>query len=317
MDTKIISDINLAAQHLNQGELVAIPTETVYGLAGNALNPDTLLKIYETKQRPAFDPLIIHFSDIGEIEKFVLEFPAEIEKLARKFMPGPLTIVLPKKDIIPDIATSGLPNVAIRIPNHPLTLQLLKKLDFPVAAPSANLFGKISPTSANHVNKQLSGKIEYILDGGSCPVGIESTIITQSENEIRVLRLGGLSIDDIQENTGLRVVHEKITKDINAPGQIKSHYATQTPLIFEGCHFDLRTRNIGYLRFSKPFPGISGEQQIVLSENASLKEAAKNLFKSMHQLDEGGYHFILAEKFPETGLGKAINDRLKRASINC
>jgi L-threonylcarbamoyladenylate synthase len=317
MDTKIISDINLAARHLNQGELVAIPTETVYGLAGNALNPDTLLKIYETKQRPAFDPLIIHFSDIGEIEKFVLEFPAEIEKLARKFMPGPLTIVLPKKDIIPDIATSGLPNVAIRIPNHPLTLQLLKKLDFPVAAPSANLFGKISPTSASHVNKQLSGKIEYILDGGFCPVGIESTIITQSENEIRVLRLGGLSIDDIQENTGLEVVHEKFTKDINAPGQIKSHYATQTPLIFEGCHFDLRTRNIGYLRFSKPFPGISGEQQIVLSEYASLKEAAKNLFKSMHQLDEGGYHFILAEKFPETGLGKAINDRLKRASINC
>ena len=317
MDTKIITDIDIAAAHLKNGELVAIPTETVYGLAGNALNPDTLLKIYETKQRPAFDPLIIHVSDITEIKNFVLKFPSETEKIAKEFMPGPLTIVLPKKDIIPDIATSGLPNVAIRIPNHPLTLQLLKQLDFPVAAPSANLFGKISPTSASHVNKQLSGKIEYILDGGHCPVGIESTIITQADNKIKVLRLGGLSIDDIQKKTSLEVVYEKITKDINAPGQIKSHYATQTPLIFEGCHFDLRTRNIGYLRFSKSSPGISEQQQIILSENASLKEAAKNLFKSMHQLDEGGYHFILAEKFPEKGLGKAINDRLRRASINC
>src|ERR1035437_8374682 len=200
--SKIGIDIEKAKQILQEGGLVAIPTETVYGLAANALNKDAVFKIIEAKNRPHFDPLIIHTDSIEKVKLHVSDFPQWAQQLANAFWPGPLTLLLPKKNSIPDLVTSGLPQVAVRIPNHPLTLQLLKSLDFPLAAPSANPFGYVSPTNAEHVAAQLQGSVDYILDGGPCDVGIESTIVGFEDGKITIYRLGGLAIEDIEKLVG-------------------------------------------------------------------------------------------------------------------
>jgi L-threonylcarbamoyladenylate synthase len=225
------TDIIQAKQLLEQGKLVAIPTETVYGLAGNALNPDAVLSIFKTKNRPSFDPLIVHTDSIEKIERWVKKIPTPLKTLASQVWPGPLTILLPKKEIIPDLVTAGLESVAIRIPNHPLTLSLLQSLDFPLAAPSANPFCYISPTQAEHVNQQLGGLIPYILDGGACQIGIESTIVAWENNQLHVLRLGGLSVEAI-ENLSQQKVQLQLNQSSNpqAPGMLKSHYAPLKPL---------------------------------------------------------------------------------------
>ena len=211
-------DISQAKRVLDEGELVAIPTETVYGLAGNALNPVAVASIFETKNRPSFDPLIVHIPSLDVAENYVIDIPDPLRKLAEQFWPGPLTLLLPRKNTIPDIVTSGLERVAIRVPDHSLTLELLSQLDFPLAAPSANPFGYISPTSPQHVDAQLGERISYILDGGKCRVGLESTIVGMEENEIVVYRLGGLEISEIERIVGEVTVKSHSSSNPQFPG---------------------------------------------------------------------------------------------------
>ena len=308
--------ISKATELLIQGKVVAIPTETVYGLAANALNENAVTEIFKIKNRPFFDPLIVHIADETEVEKYTTSFSEKAKKLAKEFWPGPLTLILPKNETIPDLVTSGLPFVGLRVPDHPLTLQLLKQLSFPLAAPSANPFGYVSPTTASHVEEQLGSKIPYILDGGPCEVGLESTIIMFENDESPViLRLGGLSIESIENCIGKVSINIASHSKPNSPGQLDKHYATRTPLKLIS-EMDLNTINrskTGAIVLHIPFDFLPIENQKILSENASLEEAAKNLFAAMRELDNMDLELILTEIFPSTGLGPAINDRLNRA----
>lgn len=312
-------DISLAANFLKEGKLVAIPTETVYGLAGNALNPEAVASIFETKNRPNFDPLIIHVSGIEQLGKYTTDFPKPLHKLAEKFWPGPLTLLLPRKNIIPDLVTSGLDRVAVRVPDHPITLALLKNLDFPLAAPSANPFGYISPTTANHVDAQLGEKIPYILDGGPCQLGLESTIVGMEGEEVIIYRLGGLEISEIESVVGEVKIQDHSSSNPQAPGLLESHYAPRKPFILGNLDElipDFQSRKIDFavLSYDRIIKNLSPERQVCLSKKSDLKEAAANLFAAMRLLDEGSAEVILAELLPQIGLGKAINDRLKRAA---
>lgn len=315
---EIGKDIAQARYFLENSQLVGIPTETVYGLAGNALNPESVALIFETKNRPSFDPLILHTSSLERVEEFVSDFPEKLKKLAHAFWPGPLTLLLPRKPIVPDLVTSGLERVAVRVPKHALTLTLLESLDFPLAAPSANPFGYISPTAPAHVEAQLGDKIPYILDGGACEVGLESTIVGLEGEEAVIYRLGGLDISEIEKLIGSIKVKDHSSSNPSAPGQLESHYAPRKPFILgdlEKLVSDKKREGVkfGVLSFAKHFPEI--ENQMTLSPEANLHEAAKNLFAAMRTLDQSHAEVILAELMPETGLGRAINDRLRRASV--
>jgi L-threonylcarbamoyladenylate synthase len=315
---EIGQDILVAKEFLIKGELVGIPTETVYGLAGNALNEQAVLSIFETKNRPVFDPLIIHTDTVGKVEMYVAGFSEKAKLLASKFWPGPLTLLLPKKPIIPDLVTSGLDSVAVRIPNHPLLLNLLQTLSFPLAAPSANPFGYISPTNATHVNAQLGEKIPYILDGGESEVGIESTIVGFENDEVIVYRLGGLSVDDIEKVVGKVTIMSHSSSNPKAPGMLKSHYAPRKRLFLDQreMFFKEEEKPTGYLLFDKYIEGINPTYQRVLSQTGDLKEAAHNLFAYLRELDALPIIQIRAELVPATGLGLAINDRLRRAAAS-
>ncbi|AMQ57998.1 L-threonylcarbamoyladenylate synthase [Algoriphagus sanaruensis] len=312
-------DIDQAQVFLKSGQLVGIPTETVYGLAGNALDPEAVALIFETKNRPSFDPLILHTSALERVGDFVENFPEPLRELAEKFWPGPLTLLLPRKSIVPDLVTSGLDRVAVRVPNHPLTARLLTSLDFPLAAPSANPFGYISPTQALHVEAQLGDKIPYILDGGACQVGLESTIVGMEEGQVVIYRLGGLDISEIEKVVGKVKVKDHSSSNPAAPGQLDSHYAPRKPFILGNIETLIAQKkaegvDFAVLSFSESFERIPRERQIVLSQSEDLHEAAQNLFAAMRKLDETDVEVILAELMPETGLGRAINDRLRRAA---
>lgn len=313
----ISTDIELAVKLLNEGEVIGIPTETVYGLAGNALNTDAVARIFEVKNRPTFDPLIIHTHSIEQFENYVDITDDRVYTLAEKFMPGPLTLLLPRKSIIPDLVTSGLDTVAIRIPQHLLTLELLSQLDFPLAAPSANPFGYISPTSSQHVNHQLGEKISLILDGGECQVGIESTIVGFDGNDTIVFRKGGLSIEDIEAVVGKVKVIEHSSSNPLAPGMLKSHYAPRKPLILidNASEIAQQAIKIGYIGFQNYTLNIPKENQLLLSPTGDFKEAAKNLFAYMRQLDNTDVDVIYTTLLPEKDLGRAINDRIRRATV--
>lgn len=311
-------NIDIAATLLKKGEAVAIPTETVYGLAANALNTSAVAKIFQIKQRPTFDPLIIHLSSFEKVYNYVLEVPEIFEELAKKFMPGPLTLLLRKKDIIPDLVTAGSPYVAVRIPSHNVTKSLLDMVDFPLAAPSANPFGYISPTTAQHVADQLGNKVYYILDGGPCDVGLESTIIGMNENgDIEVLRKGGLSIESIQEVVGNIIIRDISSSNPEAPGMLTSHYSPKVPLILTDLGQLNKVSDInrtGIISFRNFLPTIPTKHQIVLSPSGNFMDAARNLFKGMRYLDGCDLDIIYAELAPEEDLGIAINDRLRRAA---
>jgi L-threonylcarbamoyladenylate synthase len=312
--SKIGIDIEKAKQILEQGKLVAIPTETVYGLAANATNQEAVLKIFEAKKRPHFDPLIIHTHNVEKVRQYVEDLPQWAEKLAKAFWPGPLTLLLPKKNNIPDIVTSGLPQVAVRIPAHPLTLELLQQLDFPLAAPSANLFGHVSPTTAQHVADQLLDQVDYILDGGPCKVGVESTIVGSENGAICVYRLGGLPVEEIEKLVGKIRLCINQSSDPKAPGMLKSHYAPAKPLWVGDVRNLLQTEEIektGVISFRTDY---RVPYQEILSEKGDLEEAAFNLFAAIRKLDASPVERIVAEVFPDNFLGKAINDRLKRAA---
>ena len=313
------TDISKASTYLKQGQLVAIPTETVYGLAGNALDVKAVSSIFETKNRPSFDPLILHVASLEQVNSFVTAFPEKLKRLAEAFWPGPLTVLLPRKASVPDLVTSGLDRVAVRVPNHPLTLALLAQLDFPLAAPSANPFGYISPTQAGHVAAQLGTQIPYILDGGACAVGLESTIVGMEEEQVVIYRLGGLDISSIESIVGPVIVQAHSSSNPSAPGQLASHYAPRKPFVL-GDLTELipqlvqQGKKVGVLSFSTHFPSLSSDRQVTLSARQDLKEAAQRLFMAMRLLDESDAELIVAEFVPEIGLGRAINDRLKRAA---
>ena len=308
------TEIEKARDLLLRNEVVAIPTETVYGLAGNALSEIAVSKIFEAKNRPHFDPLIVHVSAVSEVSNYVEEVPELAFNLMEHFWPGALTVLLPKKSCIPDLTTSGLQEVGIRIPNHAVTLELLRSLPFPLAAPSANPFGYISPTSAAHVADQLGKRIPYILDGGSCSVGIESTVLRVQHNEIEILRLGGISVEDLQRFTSNIHIQQHSSSSPAAPGMLTSHYAPRKPVfvgnIQELMH-SLASQKIGVLSFKEDY---QIEAQRILSKSGSFTEAASNLFAFLRELDQLDIDVILAEFLPNENLGRAINDKLKRAS---
>jgi L-threonylcarbamoyladenylate synthase len=315
--TIIGNNIQKAAEWLISGHCVAIPTETVYGLAANALDTAAVAQIFEVKNRPTFDPLIVHLPNIEFVTKYTTDFPTPLRDVAERFWPGPLTILLPKKEMIPDLVTSGLPRVALRVPAHPLAHELLLELPFPLAAPSANPFGYISPTNAQHVADQLSGKIPYILDGGPCSIGLESTIVGWENEKIVVYRLGGMSIEEIENVAGSVEIMLNQSSNPAAPGMLKSHYAPRKPLYLNHLEENIerfKHQRIGLLTFqTSPRPTVA-KVHIALSPNGSLKEAAQHLFAALRTLDNADIDLILAETMPDQGLGKAINDRLRRAA---
>lgn len=311
-------DLMHAAALLKNNEVVAIPTETVYGLAGNALSEEAVNKIFEAKQRPLSNPLIIHVSDKNMVDQLAKEVPENAKKLIEAFWPGPLTIILPKKNIVPDITTAGLPNVAIRMPEHPLTLELLSKLDFPLAAPSANPFGYISPTKASHVYKQLGNKIAYILDGGACEKGIESTVVGFENNQPVIYRLGALSLVQLQTVVSSTTIKSETNFNVGSPGLLPYHYAPKTRLILtHNIEEELKRsnqENIGILSFSKKINHPKISLQIVLSINGNIDEAARKLFDGLHELDALKLPIIIAEYMPNEGIGIAMNERLEKAA---
>ncbi len=315
---KIGNDIQHAAQLLQAGTAVAIPTETVYGLAANAFDPEAVIRIFEIKQRPKFNPLIVHISNWEMLDKVATEMHPQLKNLATVFWPGPLTILLHKKPIIHDIVTAGSEMVAVRMPNHAVTLQLLNALDFPLAAPSANLFGSISPTTAKHVEAQLGNQLAYILDGGDCAIGVESTIIKLDENEkIVILRPGGISQEAIAQIVGYVPAIASSTDNPEAPGMLKSHYAPKIPLVIGNITALLNQReelSISILSFNKTYNHPKIIKAIDLSPSGDLHEAARNLFTAMHELEDSGAAIILTELLPNKGIGMAINDRLSRAA---
>lgn len=310
---EIGKDIKKAKQLLEQGELVAIPTETVYGLAANALSEHAVLKIFKAKDRPRFDPLIVHVPSFEAVAVYAETIPPEAKALADAYWPGPLTLLLKKKHVIPDMVTAGLRTVGIRCPDHPLTRELLELLDFPLAAPSANPFGYISPTTPDHVQAQLGQRIPYILDGGPCAVGMESTIVGFHNGTGIVLRAGGLGIEDIEKVIGPVTLQIASSSNPKAPGQLESHYAPRKKLLTGDVHEILKKsvpEKTAVLSFRKNY---NVPHQYILSPSGSLEEAARNFFSALRALDDGPAEIIVAEFVPDTGLGKAINDRLRRA----
>lgn len=302
-----------AAAVIKRGGLAAFPTETVYGLGASAFDPRAAAKIFEAKGRPHFDPLIVHISDLRQLRSVAAEVPPAAARLARRFWPGPLTLVLKKRRAVPDIVTSGLDTVAVRMPAHPVASRLIK-LAGPLAAPSANRFGALSPTTADHVIRQLGPRGVIVIDGGPASHGIESTIVAFERGKPVILRRGALPDADIASACGLRKVRlARAGAKVRAPGQLRSHYAPSVPLklIKPGAAPD--SRGAACLAFRRRPEGKFRRVE-VLSPSGDLREAAANLFSALHRLESSGARLILAERVPARGLGLAIMDRLRRAA---
>lgn len=312
------TDITYAAGLLKSGKTVAIPTETVYGLAANGFNEEAVIKIFEIKQRPRFNPLILHIGNWEMLETISNHVPEVLLNLAKTFWPGPLTILVPKTETVHDIITAGSPLVAVRMPNHSLTLSLLQQLPFPLAAPSANTFGTISPTNAQHVENQLGSALDYVLDGGECAIGVESTIIKMNDlGQVVILRPGGISADDMAKVIGYQPEPVGADHPTEAPGMLKSHYAPKIPLIIGNLNQlieEHHNKSIGVISLHQTFMHSSIIHQEILTEDGDLHVAARNLFAALRKLETSGAEIILGELVPDTGIGIAINDRLTRAS---
>jgi L-threonylcarbamoyladenylate synthase len=297
---------------------VAIPTETVYGLAGNIFSEKAIKSIFSTKQRPFFNPLIVHISSVKCLNDLVTHVPEKAKLLAAAFWPGSMTLVLKKSSTIPDIITAGKGTVAVRVPDHPVTLELLRKLPFPLAAPSANPFGSISPTKPAHVENYFRNSIKMVLDGGSCANGIESTIIGFENEEPVIYRLGALPLEEIEAVVGKISIKNKKEEKPDAPGMLARHYAPKTStFLVDDVAAEIKKntgKKMGVLVFKS---SLNNENitEIILSKNGSLQEAASRLYSAMHDLDSKNLDLIIAERFSEFGLGKSINDRLQRATF--
>lgn len=314
----ITTDIKKAKKALKKNKLVAIPTETVYGLAGNAYDESALVEIFKLKNRPFYNPLIVHIKSASSISDVAKDIPESAMILAEKFWPGPLTLVLKKQPHISDLITAGKDTVAVRVPNHHLALALLEKLDFPLAAPSANPFGSISPTNADHVFNYFGGKLEVILDGGECEKGLESTIIGFENNQPVLYRHGSISSEEFEKITGKLSTITNSEKTPNAPGMLSRHYAPNTATYLTNNVVELikcfKGKRIGILVFKNQINGKGIIHKEILSKSGDLNEAAKNLYAAMHRLDENNLDVIIAERLPDIGLGKTMNDKLERAT---
>ena len=328
MKTEISTDRNAAVELLRNGQVVALPTETVYGLAADALNPIAVAKIFEAKGRPRFDPLIVHLPEQDWLEK-IADLPALataspsdggqdrqlILQLGKKFWPGPLTMILPKRGIVPEIVTAGLDTVAVRISAHPAFAEIIRAFGKPLAAPSANRFGRISPTTAEHVLDELDGHISLVIDAGPTTHGIESTIVAVRDGKIDILRRGPVTSEQLSAFGKVDIAKER--EKISAPGQLLSHYAPKTPLrVVDDLKSFAPERNErcallawNPVKNNERFGAVRN-----LSEKQDLREAAANLFRSLRELDELDLDLIVAERVPGQGLGAAILDRLQRAS---
>jgi len=307
-------NIKKGAQIIQKGGLVAFPTETVYGLGADALNAVAAAGIFEAKKRPFFDPLIVHIAELSDIEKVALDPKPVCLKLMERFWPGPLTLVLKKREVVPDIITSGFPTVAVRMPVHPAARELIRFAGTPIAAPSANRFGCLSPTTALHVYNQLGDSVDMILDGGPCSVGIESTIVKVADNRIYLLRPGGISTEEIEDFTGEILLSEYPKGKPEVPGQMPYHYSPEKQVILVDKVTAIEERS-GYLFFKKPHLSYPQNRSRILSINGDLREAAANLFSHLHWLDILDIDKIYVERVEGSGLGVAIMDRLKKASM--
>ena len=314
----ITKDIAKALDVLKQGKLVAIPTETVYGLAGNAFNEKAITSIFALKQRPTSNPLIVHIKSIKDLEKVAENIPYKAYILAEHFWPGPLTLLLPKRPVISSLITAGKSTVAVRVPDHPMTIELLHKLDFPLVAPSANPYGSISPTTPKHVARYFDSELEVILDGGACRKGIESTIIGFENEEVIVYRLGTLPIDEIEKLIGRVSIKNSSTTAPEAPGMDKRHYAPNKQSYLTDNVSDFITannlKNVGVISYTSKIHSPDIAQQIILSPKANLEEASRNLYNAMHELDLSMVDCIVFETMPKEGLGLTMNDKLQRAT---
>ncbi len=315
----IHQNIQAAAEALNRGELIGLPTETVYGLAGNALNEFVVDKIYNLKNRPSSNPLILHTYALKEVAKYTTHIPSTAFKLANTFWPGPLTLLLPKNNLIAHKVTAGSHLVAVRIPNHPIALELLRSLDFPLVAPSANPYTRISPTSAQMVEDYFGNALPHILDGGNCAKGIESTIVGFDGDTPIIYRQGAISVDAIEFVAGKTKVLATVKEKVTTPGMAPMHYAPRTRFlivedlknyIYENPHL-----RIGVLSMCNTFKTGSNVFVVLLTSRLDLEEASKNLYQSMHYLDGLNLDCIIIERFPEIGIGKSLNDRITRASL--
>lgn len=313
--------IERAASLLRDGGIVAIPTETVYGLGANAFDERAVARVFDVKGRPRFDPLIVHVADLSELDRLVLNLPGSARELIDRFWPGPLTLVLPKRAEVPDLVTAGCPTVAVRMPDHPVTLEIIRAAGVAVAAPSANLFGRISPTTAAHVADQLGENVDLIVDGGPCRVGIESTVLQVEAHGFTLLRPGGAPLEEIEAIVGsVTIPPPSAIEDSNAglvsPGTLLQHYAPRTPLTVlwnAEAKPEASRGRIGLLAFQTPSQASGIEKVEVLSPSGNLREAAANFFAALRRLDSAGLDLIVAESFPAEGLGRALNDRLRRA----
>ncbi|WP_340202096.1 L-threonylcarbamoyladenylate synthase [Ascidiimonas sp. W6] len=309
-----------AAALLNEGKLVAIPTETVYGLAAKASLPEAVKQIFKVKNRPANNPLILHFPNLEAALPYIKTPKEEVLQLSQTFWPGPLTLLLEKSDLVPEVVTAGSTRVAIRVPSHPLTLELLEKLDAPLAAPSANPSGYISPTMALHVEKQLGEKIPMILDGGACKRGIESTILGWDQFDVpTIYRMGSITPEAIANCIGKTpILLNSESKKIEAPGMLSKHYAPKTPTLItnnvEEVILRHQNKKIGLIRSIPNKKNKWVFKEIILSETGNFEEIASNLYSKMHEMDAVQADLLIIEMVPEEGVGIAINDRLRRAA---
>ncbi|MDR0306689.1 MAG: threonylcarbamoyl-AMP synthase [Chitinispirillales bacterium] len=316
---ELTEQIQKCAKLLRGGGVVAFPTETVYGLGSSAFNEQAVARIFEIKRRPYFDPLILHIAHSGWLDELALDVPVSARKLIREFWPGPLTVVLPKKPVVPDIVTSGLPGVALRMPLNEIAIKLIDSAGMPLAAPSANLFGSVSPTTADHVADQLGASVDMIIDGGPCAVGIESTVVSFMTGTPALLRPGGTELEKIESIIGKVMIPNRAELVNHSPGRSEQHYATAAPLLQINDINEIPTAEskVGLLSLvpldSSGFPP-NVKVTEYLSEDGNLREAACNLFAAMRRLDAFGVDIIAALPVPNMGLGMAINDRLYRAS---
>ena len=311
------TDVNAAAKYIQAGCLVAFPTETVYGLGADAFNPVAVARIFEVKQRPTFDPLIVHISKLNQINELYDSNISElVYLLAHAFWPGPLTIVHPKSTRVPDIVTAGLSTVAVRMPSHPIAMELIRLAGTPIAAPSANRFGQLSPTRAEHVQKQLSD-VSYLLLNEYDMVGVESTVVSIQNNQCFLLRPGAISLTDIQQVIpGCSIAQDSSDEKLNAPGMLKSHYSPNKPLFILSEYTKSLPLKSGLILHNKSHSTKNALQVIYTSDNRILTEIAANLFVALHAMeDDASVSQIFIESVEETGLGIAIMDRIRKASF--
>lgn len=307
-----------AAAVLQAGGVVAFPTETVYGLGANALNERAVAQVFAIKQRPEFDPLIVHIAHTQDVPLYASQISDRATALMARFWPGPLTLVLPKHPIIPDLVTAGLETVALRLPSHPIARALLRAADMPIAGPSANPFGYVSPTTAQHVQDMLGDAIEIILDGGPCAVGVESTVCALTDKEAVLLRPGGVSLEALEAVIGPLALPSSTQPDVRSPGTLPQHYAPRVPITLlppgQNIPRPVSHEHVGLLTFRSQ-PNIAGYAvSEALSTEGNLLEAAANLFAALRRFDRLGLDRLVVEAVPEQGIGRAIMDRLRRAA---